>query len=164
MKLARSTTFRPEKILSFAMNLSFESLSASAVSAPMELGRALFEEGGGALSLVVGCGAEAEVRGFEQQAFALARIHPFVCPLERELDGDRRVGGDLRQDRLGARDQVGRGNDLVDEADTIGLLRADHVPGEDQLQRPSLTDEPRQTLRPAAAGNEPKRNFWLAEL
>src|ERR1700733_14561959 len=158
MKLARSTTFRPEKILSFAMDLSFESLWPSAYSAPMELGRALFEEGGRAFSLVVGRGAEAEVRGFEQQAFALAGIHPFVRRLERELDGDRRVGGDLRQNRLGARDQVGGGNDLVDEADAIGLLSADHVPGEDQLQRASLADEPRQTLRPAAAGNEPKRD------
>src|SRR5580658_7968859 len=164
MKLARSTTFRPEKILSFAMDLSFESLWASPVSAPMELGRALFEEGGRAFSLVVGCGAEAEVRGFEQQAFALARIHPFVCRLERELDGDRRVGGDLRQDRLGARDQVGRGNDLVDEADAMGLLRADHVSGEDQLQGASFADEPRQTLGPAAAWNQPERDFGLAEL
>src|ERR1700677_2414695 len=103
MKLARSTTFRPEKILSFAIDLSFDWLWASAVSAPMELRRAFLEEGGCALLLVLGGGAEAEVRGFEQQAFGLARIHPFVCRLERELDGDPRAGGDLRQDRLGAR-------------------------------------------------------------
>src|SRR5271163_3797942 len=159
MKLARSTTFRPEKILSFAIDLSFDWLWVSPVSAPLELGRALFEEGGRALSLVVRCGAEAEVRGFEQQAFGLARIDPFVCRLECELDGDRRVEGDLRQDRLGACDQVGRGNDLVDEADAIGLLCADHVPGEDQVQRASLADEPRKTLRPAAAGNEAERDF-----
>ena len=59
--------------------------------------------------------------------------------------------------------RFGRRNDLVDEADAIGLLRADHLSGEDQLQRASLADQPRQTLRSAAAGNEPERDFGLAE-
>ena len=130
---------------------------------PLELRRALFEEGGRALLLVLGRGAEAEVGSLEQQAFALARLHPFVCRLERELDGDRSVGGDLLQDRFGARDQISRRNDLVDEPDAIGLLRADHLAGQDELQGAALADQPRQPLRSAAAGNEPERHFGLAE-
>src|SRR5258705_1701508 len=104
MKLARSTTFSPEKMLSLAMFVSPESFAALS-SSPAELGRALLEEGGRALLLVLGGGAEAEVGSLEQQAFALARVHSLVRCLKRELDGDRCVGSDLLQDRLGARDQ-----------------------------------------------------------
>ena len=45
-------------------------------------------------------------------------------------------------------------NDLVDEADAIGLLGADHVAGQDELQGAALADQPRQTLRSAAARDE----------
>src|SRR5882724_4322522 len=45
MKLARSTTFSPEKILSLAMLVSPESCAALS-SSTLEVGRALFEEGG----------------------------------------------------------------------------------------------------------------------
>jgi hypothetical protein len=87
----------------------------------------LFEESGCALFLVLGCRAGAEVGGFEQQALALARIQSFVCRFER----DRRVRGDPRQYLPGARHQIGRGRDLVDETDAIGFLSADHLAGED---------------------------------
>ena len=68
------------------------------------------------------------------------------------------------QDCFGARDEVGRRNDLVDEPDAIGLLRADHLSGKDELQGATLADQPRQPLRSAAARNEPERDFGLAEL
>src|SRR3954454_10580619 len=123
-------------------------------SAPLKLRRALFKEGGRALLLVLGCRAKAEVGSLEEQARALARLQPFVRRLERELDGDRGIGGDLLQDGLGARDQFGGRNDLVDQPDTIGLLRADHLAGEDELERAALADQPRQPLRSAAARNE----------
>jgi hypothetical protein len=60
------------------------------------------------------------------------------CPapcrrLQGELHGDRRVGGDLLQDRLGTGDQISRGNNFVDEADAIGFLGRDRFAGEDQL-------------------------------
>ena len=119
----------------------------------MELRGALFEERGGALFLVLGCGAETEIRGLEQQAFALVGLQPLVRRLERELDGDRSVGGDLLQDGLGAGDEISRWNDLVDEPDTIGLLRADHLPGQDELQGATFADQPRQALRSATARN-----------
>src|SRR5207302_3736028 len=50
MKLAKSTTFRPEKMLSLAMFVSPESCAALS-SSPAELGRALLEEGDRALLL-----------------------------------------------------------------------------------------------------------------
>ncbi len=48
---------------------------------------------------------------------------------------------------------IGR-NDLVDEPDAVGLLRADHLSGQNELQGTTLTDQPRQPLRSAATRNE----------
>src|ERR1700751_3236684 len=94
MKIARSTTFSPEKMLSVAIG-SLLNGRRGGLSSPVELRRALFEEGGCALLLVFGCGAQAEIGSLEQLAFALARLQPLVHRLERELDGERRVGTDL---------------------------------------------------------------------
>src|SRR5271156_7146062 len=59
MKLARSTTLSPEKMLSLAIAVSKVVMGIS--SAAAELGWTLFKEGGGALLLVVGSGAEAKI-------------------------------------------------------------------------------------------------------
>src|SRR5260370_4236882 len=122
MKLARSTTFRPEKMLSFAMT-GLSSLQVS--SSPLESRGALFQEGGRPFLLVLGCGAEPEVRSLEQQAIALACLQALVHGLQRQLDGDRRVGGDLRHDRFGARGEIGGRHHLIDQAHARGLLRPD---------------------------------------
>src|SRR6266481_4426103 len=151
MKLARSTTFKPEKMLSFAMT-GLSSLQVS--SSPLESRGALFQEGGRSFLLVLGCGAESEVGGLEQQAIALARLQPLVDRLERQLDGDGRVGGDLLHDRFGARDKVCCRYHLIDQADAIGVLRGDHLPTQDELQRATLADQTRQTLGPATTRNE----------
>src|SRR5580700_5058917 len=105
MKLAKSTTFRPEKILSFAIE-SLLTRRTPVFSPPVEAGHAFLEESGRALFLVVGRGAEAEERSLEQQAFALARLTPFLCRLDSVLDGDGSVGGDLFQDCFGAGDEI----------------------------------------------------------
>src|ERR1700735_3723896 len=55
IKLARSTTLSPEKMLSLAMGVS--KVVINMALAAVELGRALFEEGGSALLLVFGSGA-----------------------------------------------------------------------------------------------------------
>src|SRR5712671_5824246 len=73
MKLARSTTFTPEKMLSVAIVAS---------SAPLELWGALLEEGLRAFLLVVRAGAQTEQRGFEGQALGLTRFEAFVHRLE----------------------------------------------------------------------------------
>src|ERR1700752_131806 len=67
MKLAKTTTFSPEKILSPAMFVTPESC-ASLSSSTLKPGRALFEEGGRARLLVLGRGAEAKVGSLQQQA------------------------------------------------------------------------------------------------
>src|SRR6267154_3758465 len=161
MKLARSTTFKPEKMLSFAMT-GLSSLQVA--SPPLEARDALFQECGRSFLLVLGCGAEPEVGGLEQQAIALARLQPLVDRLERQLDGDRRVGGDLLHDRFGARDEIGWRHHLIDQADAIGVLRRDHLSTQDELQGATLADQTRQTLGPAATRNESQGDLGLAEL
>ena len=94
----------------------------------------------------------------------LARLQSLVHRFERELHRDRSIGKDLIQDRFGARDQVRCRNDFVDQADAIGLLRADHFSGENELQRAAFADQPRQTLRSAAARDDSDLHFRLAEL
>src|SRR3954464_8694429 len=116
-KLARSTTFKPEKILSLVIGFSWIVLCVGFGSPSVELRRALCEEGRCALLLVLGRRAETEVGGFELHALALARVHALVCRLERELDGDGSVGRDLREDSFGPRDQIGRRNDLINKPD-----------------------------------------------
>src|SRR6266700_758557 len=116
MKLAKSTTFRSEKMLSFAMT-GLSSLQVS--SSPLESRGALFEEGGRSFLLVLGRGAEPEIGGLAQQAIALARLQALVNRLQRQLDGDRRVVGDLLHDRFGARDQVCCRHHLIDQAHAI---------------------------------------------
>src|SRR5262249_47320565 len=122
------------------------------VSASVKLRCALLEESGRPLLLVLRPGAQPEIGGLQRKALALARVHSPVDRLERMLDSDRRVGGDLVEDRFRTRDQLGGRNDFVDEPDTPGLLRADHPAGQNELKRAALSDQPRQPLRAAAAG------------
>src|ERR1700736_344470 len=127
-----------------------------AASPTAELRCTFLEEGGGAFLLVFGGGANAEVGGFQCKAFALAALQALVRRLQREFYGDRRVGGDLLQDGLGALDETGRRNDFVDEADAIGFLRGNRLAREDQLQRTTLADQARQALRAATAWQQPE--------
>src|SRR5258708_13111139 len=95
MKLARSPTFKPEKMLSFAIT-GLSSLQVS--SPPLEARGALFQEGGRSFLLVLGCGAEAEVGGLEQQAIALPRLQPLVHGFQRQLPRHRSLGPHLLHD------------------------------------------------------------------
>src|SRR4029077_14975541 len=162
MKLARSTTFKPEKMLSIVMCGSLNGRSRP--SPALELWRPLLEERRRAFLLVFRARAEAEIRGLQGEAFSLAPFEPLVHGLEGERDGQGRVREDLVQHLLRARDQLRGGNDLVDETDAVGLLGGDRVPGEDELQGPALADQAREPLRPAASGEDPELHFGLTEL
>src|SRR5258706_9604610 len=162
MKLARSTTFSPEKMLSLVTGVSPDMVEQRLAS--VELSRAFPKEGGRAFLLVLCCGTKAEVVGTHQLALALAALHALVCRLEGELDGHRSVGGDLLQDCLRALDQAAGGDDLVHQAYAIGLLCRDHLAGEDELKGPASADQARQPLRAAAARDQPQCDFRLAKL
>src|SRR5437879_2097994 len=99
MKLAISTTFRPEKMLSPDMECSVyvqdEGSVTTGASAALEAWRSFGEKGRSAFGLVFGGGAEAEQSGLEEQALGLARLHSPVHRLQRIAHGDRRVGEDL---------------------------------------------------------------------
>src|SRR6476660_9753291 len=161
MKLAKSTTFNPAKMLSLDMAVLSESLYAAAASPTSKLRRTFLEEGGGAFLLVFGGGTNAEVGSFQCKAFALAGLQPLVRRLQGELHSDRRVGRDLLQDRLGTLNQTGCGDDFVDEANAIGFLRGNRLAREDQLQRTTLPHKTRQTLRSATAGQQAQLDFGL---
>src|SRR5258708_7262383 len=114
MKLAKSTTFNPEKMFSVVMRVS--------LLASLELRRTLFEKCRGAFLLVFRARAESEVGGLERQPLGLRRLHAAIHGLERVLHAEGRVGEDALEDRFGAGDQLGGGDDLVHEADAVGLL------------------------------------------
>src|SRR5438552_1066592 len=165
MKLAKSTTFSPEKMLSLAIWISPESSRpARFLHRPWNWGTRFSRNADVPSFLSSGASAEAEVGCFEQKALALARLQPFVHCFKRELDSDRSVGSDLVQDRFGACDEIGRRNDLVDQPDAMGLLRADHLSGQYELQGAALAHQPRQSLRSAAARKESECNLRLAKL
>src|SRR5215469_254187 len=161
-KVAKSTTLSPEKMLSVAIGVLLN--ASGAYSPSVEPGCAPFEEGRRALLLVLGRGAQPEIGGFQREALALARINSLVDRVERISDGHRRIGGDLLEDRFRTRDEVRSGNDLVDEPDAEGLLRADHPAGQNELKRAALSNEPRQPLRAAAAGKQSQLDLRLTEL
>src|SRR5579862_8538845 len=136
IKLARSTTFSPEKMLSLDMSYSD--------SPPLKLGRALLEESFGALFLILGRRTQAEVGRFEQHPFRLAHLQASVCHLECELYCDRRVGSDLLKDGFRPCDEICSRNDLVDQSDAPCLPRVDRLPRENELQRSALAHQPRE--------------------
>src|SRR6516225_10639958 len=110
----------------------------------MKLRRAFLKESRGALLFVFGRRADTEIGSLEYKSLGLTGVHALVGSFQRELYGDRRVSGDLLQDRLGAGDQVSRRDDLVDEANAIGFLGGDRLAGEDELQRAALSDQTRE--------------------
>src|SRR5882762_6372254 len=132
--------------------------------AATELGWTLFKEGGRALLLVFGSGAEAKVRSLEQQALVLARLQSLVHGGERELHRHGGVRRDFLQDCLGTCEQIRCRHDFVDESNAVSLLRAYHLRGKNELQGATLSHQARQSLRAAAARNQSEGNFRLAEL
>src|SRR5580704_13821689 len=154
MKLARSTTLSPEKMLSLAIDHSAQSPRAAACSPPMELGRASFEESFSALLFVLGRRTQAEVGRLEQHPFVLAGFQALVRRFERELDRDRCVGSDLLQDGFRPRNEIPLRNDLVHQSDAPCLPRVDRLSRQNELQRSTLADQPREPLRSAATGNQ----------
>lgn len=113
---------------------------------------------------VVGRGAQRKQLSFQRESFRHRRIQTEVDGVHRIRDGQWPIGGDLRQDRLCAGNQLVGGHDFIHQTDPICLFRRHHFSGEDELQRDTLADETRQSLGAAEAGNEPEPDLGLAEL
>src|SRR2546421_5881602 len=168
MKLAKSTTFSPEKILSFIVCLVRLS-KGRAGSGPFwslafEVRLAFFAERGHALFPVLGSETLGEERRLDVQPFGEAHVETPVRGFDGQFDRGRGIRTDLAQDGFRPRNEVVLGNDFVDQADPVGLLCVDHVGAENQLQRATLADQPGQTLRPAVAWDDADRHLRLAEL
>src|SRR4051812_21169983 len=129
MKLAKSTTFSPEKILSFMACLvrwSKGRVKAGAPwSQPLKVRFALFAERGHALFHVLGSGTGAKQGRLDLQAIRQSGVEATVHGVDGQLDRHRGVGMDLVQYGFRPGDEIGAWNDLVDQADPIGLLGAD---------------------------------------
>src|SRR5436190_17251124 len=168
MKLAKSTTFSPEKILSFMVCLvrlsKGRARSDAFWSLAFEVRLAFFAERGHALFPVLGSETLGEERRLDVQPFREAHVETPVRGFDRQFDRRRGIRIDLVQDGFRPRNEVVPGNDFVDQADPVGLLCIDHVGAENQLQGSSLADQAGQTLRAAIAGNDADRHFRLAEL
>src|SRR5207237_1580041 len=169
IKLARSTTFNPEKMLSVVICCLRGRHGRSATrrvllnSVSVKLQRPFCEKGRRPFGFVARPGAQAEQRCLERKSLRQVRLQPAVHRLERELHGDRGVGENLLQDRFGSDEQLAGGDHLVDESDPVGFPRLDHAAGEDGLQAWPLTDQSRQTVRAAAAWDQPEGDFGLTE-
>ena len=72
------------------------------------------------------------------------------------------VAGHLAGEVLAGLDQIAL-DDAVDEADPLGLLGLDGAPGQDQLERARLADQPRQALGPAIARDQAELDLGKAE-
>src|SRR6266446_2999139 len=149
-KLARSTTFSPEKILSFMVCLVRLSKGRARLgpfwSLAFQVRLAFFAERGHALFPVLGSETLGEERRLDVQSSREAHIETPVRGFDRQFDRRRRIRIDLVQDGFRPRNEVVLGNDFVDQADPVGLLCADHVRAENQLQGPSLADQAGQPL------------------
>src|SRR3954452_3101193 len=157
MKLAKSTTFSPEKILSFMVCLVRLS-KGRARSGPFwlpafEVRLAFFAERGHALFPVLGSETLGEERRLDVQPVREAHVETSVRGFDRQFDRRRGIRIDLVQDGFRPRHEVVPGNDFVNQADPVGLLGVDHVGAENQLKRAALADQPGHTLRSAKAWN-----------
>src|SRR5438874_8403943 len=131
MKLAKSTTFSPEKILSFTVCLvrlsRGRARSGPFWSLAFEVRLALFAERGHALFPVLGSEALGEERRLDVQSFGEAHVEAPVRGFDRQFDRGRGIHIDLVQDGFRPQNEVVLGNDFVDQADPVALLGTDHV-------------------------------------
>ena len=67
------------------------------------------------------------------------------------------------QNRFGAGDQIGGGNDFVDQSDAPGFLGTDDFAGKDELQGSAFANQSRQPLCSTGAGQDSKFHFGLSE-
>src|SRR5213082_353536 len=129
-------------------------------SLALEVRVALAEERGNALLRVLRPEHLAERLRLDLEPLAeLALVRDLLDLLDRE----RRLLGQLAGPGEGGVEQLVVRHDLVREAEAKGLVRRDRRAGEVHLERLALSDEPRQPLGAAEAGDDPEVDLGLAE-
>src|SRR6266436_2601293 len=175
MKLASSTTFKPEKMFSSAIKSPCRKIelgcnstlmpdcTVSGALAPLELRSALRKKCRCSFFLVFGPRANRKKGSFREQALREARIQSFVYRFDGILHADGCVGNELVEKSFNPRDQVGAWNDFIHQADAIGFLRVDDFARKNKLQCAALADQPGKTLRSAIARHYADLHFGLTE-
>src|SRR4051812_6842102 len=126
----------------------------------LEMRRPLAEEGADALLRVLRVERRLEPARLCLEALAelAGRRHRLDL-----LDRDRRLLGELARPRQRRVEQLVVRHHRVHQPELLGLVRADRVAEQVQLERLALADEPRQTLRAAEARDDPEVDLRLAE-
>src|SRR5258708_23270493 len=185
MKLARSTTFKPENMFSVSIaspvmskfRSEFRIVDAFKMRprttpvpgrichtlAALELGSTLDEKGGRALFLVFSCGAERKERSLDQQAFIQACVRSSVYRFNGEFHALGSVGADLLEDSFRADDKAAARHDFIDEANAISFICPDDVAGKNELQGPAFVHYPGKTLCTSVPLHDSYFHFRLAE-
>src|SRR6266436_3433465 len=175
MKLASSTTFKPEKMFSSAINSPCRKIESgcnstltldctvSGALVPLELWSTLCKKGGCSFFLVFGPRANREQRSFQEKTLGEAHIQSLVYRFDGVLHADWGVGDDLVENRFRPCEQTGGRNDFIHQANAIGFLGVDDFAGKNELQCPALADQPGKTLRSAVARHDSDLHFGLTE-
>src|SRR5690349_9676811 len=164
MKLARSTTFSPEKILSVVTLFLLSHFHPKIVgSASLELWCTFRQKCRGAFFLVFRSGAHSEQRSLQQQAFRDASVQSFIDCLNGVLNAERCVCEDLIEHDFCSGDKAGIRNHFIHQADPVRLLSIDDFAGKDELQSPTFSNQSWKALRPAIARHDSNLDFRLAE-
>lgn len=71
--------------------------------------------------------------------------------------------GDDEGESAGAGEEVGWGEDFIDQADAEGLCGWDDFCGDEELECGGWADESREALRAAVAGEQAEFDLWLAK-
>src|SRR3990172_2210101 len=119
---------------------------ASSRSASLEDGGALFPEGAEALLMVLALEAERLRVALALEVGDHVAAEPVVERALRGPERDGRARGEPRHDLAGGPVEVGRRHGAGDEADALGLLRADALAQQQELGRLGHAHEPRQEI------------------
>mgnify|MGYP007130730881 CR=1 FL=1 len=130
----------------------------------LELGLALFDEGGHAFFLVVEGEGGVEDAAFEEEAFVEAGFEGAVDGLLDHHDHRQRVAGDGGGGSEGFFDELVGRDDAGDEAGFFGFGCVHQAGGEAQVHGLAFADGAGQTLGAAGAGEGAELDFGLAEL
>ena len=129
----------------------------------LELGFALLEKGPGSLAHVLGAGNQTEQRGLVRLRLGKRHLQPSVDRIDDVAHRDRGLRGERGRELPGFRHQIRHRHDTVDEPQPVRFLRADWIPGQQNLQRVSPPDEPSQALCSGIARDDAEVDLGLAD-